>query len=118
MIFLQVEIYIFNQHTATFLEAAKPVWESVTNEPRCLSFEMFQTADPSDANVTVFRLVEVWDADEEWFMTVQAQKDYYKSYFELVKQISAKPVAFTFWKRLDGWCSAKKEWTDKLLSKT
>lgn len=107
MIAPQVDIFVNKSNTDVFLEALKPCWEAVTKEPRCMFFDIFHTSDPTDENIEIFRIIEVWDADEEWFVNVQGKKEYYKPYFELMNKLSVKPKKFSIWQRMDQWFSVR-----------
>ncbi|KAF2804313.1 uncharacterized protein BDZ99DRAFT_398244 [Mytilinidion resinicola] len=92
----QATITIKPEDVPTFLKELQPIYEKVTAEPQCISFEVFQSTD----NPGVIHLVENWTESVQWFMEVQAKKEYYKAYFEAIKPLFVEPLKFQIFNRL------------------
>ena len=65
---LQVTVWIAPENKAAFLAAAKPIIESVTAEPECTYFEVFEAEDEPGC----IHWVENWDQTSKWLMEVCA----------------------------------------------
>ena len=64
-------------------DAHREVWSACGKEPECLLFDVYQ--DPKDKGV--FRFVEVWSKDREWFEKEQLTKPYYETLWERSKPL-------------------------------
>lgn len=63
-----VTIQVASENVEKFKEAHRPVWAQCAREEECLLFDVFQ--DPNCPGL--FRFVEIWDRDREWFEKVNA----------------------------------------------
>jgi len=63
---LHVTIQVAPENAEAFLAALRPTWAGCSSEPECLFFDVFQ--DPKTPGL--FRFVELWSKDREWFETV------------------------------------------------
>ncbi|KAK5168833.1 uncharacterized protein LTR77_006142 [Saxophila tyrrhenica] len=75
---LFVDFYVQEHLIADWKEAHRPVWDHCAKEPECLLFDVFE--DPTD--IGLFRLVEVWNATQQWFESEQLSKPYYATLWE------------------------------------
>ncbi|KAF2820551.1 hypothetical protein CC86DRAFT_374248 [Ophiobolus disseminans] len=102
---LHVRITVGLEHIEAFLAALKPAYLAVIAEPENVYFEVFQNPD----NLGEFRFVEHWNASVEWFLTVQAKKEYYVPYQTTIKEMYVKPREIEIWKRMGGteWRNVK-----------
>src|SRR2546423_5908100 len=64
---LHVTIQVAPHDVDAFLEALRPCWEGCVSEKENLFFDVFQ--DPETPGL--FRFVELWSEDKEWFYAVQ-----------------------------------------------
>ena len=101
---LFVDFYVQPTRIEDWKEAHRPVWTACGSEKECVLFDVFQ--DPDD--VGHFRLVEVWDADREWFETHQFKKPYYDTLWAKSKPTWAKEMKITYLDRLGEGCSYRK----------
>ncbi|KAK6367973.1 hypothetical protein LTS17_010126 [Exophiala oligosperma] len=62
--------------------------------------------DPEDPSH--FRLVEIWDADREWFETKQLTKPYYATLWEKSRPTWQKEVVINYFERLGEGCRFRK----------
>jgi len=105
---LHVTIKIDPSKTQPYLEALRPAYECVVHEPECVFFDMFH----SDDEPGLFRFVEGWTKDKEWFMKHQLTKPYYHPYEEATKPMWTEPPKFLFTNRIDGWSTVSKEYLE------
>ena len=75
---LHVTIQVAPHDVPAFLEALRPCWAGCASEEENLFFDVFE--DPETPGL--FRFVELWSKDKEWFFDVQFKKPYYKPYLE------------------------------------
>jgi len=87
-----------------FKLAHRPVWTACTAEPNCLLFDVFHLPD----NPGLFRLVEVWDADREWFETKQLTKLYYEELWKKSRPTWEREVEIEYFEREGEGCSYRK----------
>ena len=107
---LQVTYYISREHIDSFFEAIRPVWEAVVREEKFRFFDIFTMPDPTDPNIEIVRLIEVWEANREWFMDVQVQKEYYQPYLKAIAHMQPKERTFEWMGRREGWCAISKDY--------
>ncbi|KAF2200270.1 hypothetical protein GQ43DRAFT_441713 [Delitschia confertaspora ATCC 74209] len=109
---LHVKITIAPSNLQPFLDALRPVYESVISEPENLFFEAYTSTtkdEQTGEELQLIKFVENWVGTPEWFMTVQMQKPYYKEYRETTVPMFVRPREHEFWSRLPGkeWVSVK-----------
>ena len=80
-LFLYVTIRVSPSDVPAFLEAFRPCWEGVVSEPENIYFDV--TQDPERPGL--FRFVEVWTKDKEWFLSNQLNKPYYEPYLKITQ---------------------------------
>lgn len=68
---LHVTITVDPANIAAFLAAFRPVYEAVVAEPDCTYFEVFHSIDEPG----VFRFVENWSKDPQWFKEVSELRE-------------------------------------------
>ncbi|KAF1954591.1 hypothetical protein CC80DRAFT_493718 [Byssothecium circinans] len=104
---LHVTYYINPAKADDFLAALRPAYEGVIAEPECIFFEVYTSRNEPGT----FKLVENWNATEEWMMNVQLKKDYYKPYLAAIESMQVKPREFEILTRMAGneWVSVSKE---------
>ncbi|KAF2110733.1 hypothetical protein BDV96DRAFT_650836 [Lophiotrema nucula] len=105
---LFVTFYIKLDRIEEWKEAHRPVWAACAAEPECLLFDFF--SDPLHPGV--FRLVEVWSRDREWFEREQLTKDYYKTLWEKSEPTYEKERAIEYFEREGEGCSYKQGYLD------
>lgn len=102
---LFVDFYIHTDRIEEWKTAHRPVWEACAAEPECLYFDVFYNAnDPGH-----FRLVEIWNASQEWFEKHQLTKPYYKTLWEGSKPTWRKEFKIEYLQRLGEGMSYKPE---------
>ncbi|KAI1085346.1 hypothetical protein F5B20DRAFT_141013 [Whalleya microplaca] len=84
---LQVTIYLAPENVEKFLAVFKTVFDVVSAEPECLSFEVYKS--PTEPGKLSW--VENWSKPKEWFMEHQITKAYYKEYLETTEPMFIKP---------------------------
>ncbi|KAL8834993.1 MAG: hypothetical protein Q9170_003514 [Blastenia crenularia] len=78
-----VNITVAPSSADEFLRRARPTIDLIAAEPKCLFFELFQSADQPGR----FKIVENWAMTQEQFMKEQMTKAYYKPYEEATKPL-------------------------------
>jgi quinol monooxygenase YgiN len=101
---LFVDFYVQVSKIEDWKAAHRPVWVACGNEPECLLFDVFH--DPADPGH--FRLVEVWDADREWFESKQLTKPYYAELWDKSRPTWEKEVVINYFEREGEGCSFRK----------
>jgi len=96
---LHVTIKVAPHNVQNFLDALRPCWECCIQEPENLFFDVYHS--PSEPGV--FRFVEVWSKDREWFVEHQITKSYYGPYIALTQPMWLEPREIAFSERLAGW---------------
>jgi quinol monooxygenase YgiN len=99
---LHVTIRVAPENIKPFLEALRPCWQGVVNEPECVFFDVFHDS----ANPGTFRFVECWTKDEKWFREVQLKRSYYEPYNTITAQMWLVPRELQFMDRVEGWSFA------------
>ncbi|KAL1860256.1 hypothetical protein Daus18300_009310 [Diaporthe australafricana] len=80
------------------------IFNIVSAEPECLSFELFRFADKPNK----MKWVENWSKSAEWFMTQQATKDYMKPYMEVTDPLLTGEKEWEILERFGGdWARAQ-----------
>lgn len=105
---LFVDFHVRPSQIEEWKAAHRPVWEACGKEPECLLFDVFH--DPQDPGH--FRLVEVWNADRDWFETKQLTKPYYATLWEKSKPTWEKEVVINYFEREGEGCNYRKEFLD------
>jgi quinol monooxygenase YgiN len=103
---LLVTIRIDPDNIEEFLRALRPCWEACSQEPECIYFEIFH----SEAEPGLFRFVEIWTKDEEWFREHQLTKPYYGPYEAITNPMLLEPKGLDFFNRAKGWSYVDKEY--------
>lgn len=125
---LFVTFYVQPHLISEWKTAHRPVWAALATEPRCLLFDVFSEpahyAPSTSSSSTIahkagirtepsyvrFRLVEVWDADKEWFEREQLTKPYYEELWKGSRPTWAKEMEIEWFQREGEGCSWKKEY--------
>ncbi|KAK4059006.1 hypothetical protein Trihar35433_11267 [Trichoderma harzianum] len=103
---VHVTITIDPTNTSAFLTAFRRIYEIVAAEPECTYFEVFQSLEEPG----VFRFVENWSKDVQWFKEVQLTKAYYRPYLEATEPMWIKPRSIKYFERFSGeWLTVKPE---------
>ncbi|KAI1116532.1 hypothetical protein F5Y14DRAFT_439939 [Nemania sp. NC0429] len=104
---VHVTISVDPSNRDAFLSALKPTFDKVITEPLNIFFEIYEDAKTPG----VFKLVENWNMTLDHMMTVQRQKDYYKSYHKIVDPMFTQPLVVEIYNRMPGneWASVKKD---------
>lgn len=87
---LFVKIWVPESFVPEFWTHFKPAYDAVINEPECRFFLVC----PNPQEPGCLSWIEGWSKDVDWFMGVQAQKDYYKPYLEATEKVFTKPRQF------------------------
>lgn len=96
---LHVTIQIDPSNVEVFLKELRPVWAACCREPECLYFEVAHS--PTEPGL--FRFVEVWTKDKEWFLEHQITKPYYEPYLSITTPMWTADRKLEFFERVDGW---------------
>ncbi|KAL7904766.1 hypothetical protein GGI35DRAFT_194646 [Trichoderma velutinum] len=103
---VHVTITIDPANTTAFLAAFRRIYEIVAAEPECTYFEVFQSLEEPG----VFRFVENWSKDVQWFKEVQLTKEYYTPYLEATEPMWIKPRSIKYFERFsEEWLTVKPE---------
>ncbi|UKZ76910.1 hypothetical protein TrVFT333_004625 [Trichoderma virens FT-333] len=101
---LHVTITIDPANISAFLAAFRPVYKAVVAEPDCTYFEVFHSLEEPG----VFRFVENWSKDPQWFKENQLTKAYYIPYVEATEPMWIKPRSLKFFERFsEEWVTLK-----------
>ncbi|KAH7394307.1 hypothetical protein BKA66DRAFT_438668 [Pyrenochaeta sp. MPI-SDFR-AT-0127] len=109
---VHVSVTVAPENAQKFLELFRSIYETVSAEPECVFFEVYQNpATPGE-----FKFVENWNGTQEWFREVQMQKEYYKPYVAVTEPLWIKPREIEIWERMPGnaWVTVKKGLTEKV----
>ncbi|TGJ87860.1 hypothetical protein E0Z10_g954 [Xylaria hypoxylon] len=95
---VHIKITIDPKHTEDFLEAFGPVSQKVLAEPLNTYFELFR----DDHHPGVLKLVENWNATQDYMMKAQLEKEYYKEFHEVIKPMLLKPFEVEMYSSIPG----------------
>ena len=91
-----------------YLEAFRPAWEGLTQEPNCRFFDLFSAPDPTDSNIEILRSVQVWDdTSEEWIKNELTHKPYVLPFLESTKHMLVRRSPNEIFERKEGWCAVR-----------
>ncbi|KAB2578418.1 hypothetical protein DBV05_g3034 [Lasiodiplodia theobromae] len=82
-----------------------PAFERVSNEPECLSFELFRYPDEPNK----VKWVESWSKSKEWFLENQFTKAYMKPYLDATDKLMIGEKQWEVVERFGGKWSAARE---------
>lgn len=105
MISVHVTIKVASSNAESFQTLLRPCWQGCVKEEECLFFDVFTTKQEPD--VTVFRFVEVWTGDLQWFTEVQTKKSYYEPYLSLTMPMWVEERKIEVLDRVPGWLHIK-----------
>ncbi|KAK5086316.1 hypothetical protein LTS08_004374 [Lithohypha guttulata] len=84
------------EHVEEWLETEYEAWKVVHNQPECILFEILR--DPERPNV--FRLLECWTKDKEWFDNVQIRTPAYDKLWKLIERgVTEEPPSLEYYDR-------------------
>lgn len=126
---LFVTFFIQPHLVSQWKEAHRPVWAACAAEPKCLLFDVFSEPENYAAKSSAqadtlakkagvntepeyvrFRLVEVWDADKDWFEREQLTKPYYETLWKGSRPTWAKEMEIEWFEREGEGCSYKQQY--------
>jgi quinol monooxygenase YgiN len=94
----QVTIKIDPTNIEKFLEALRPCWLAVREDPECLCFDVFHSSSAPGT----FLFIEVWGKDNDWIEKHHLTKEYFKKYCEATESMWLEKEVKAF-DRLKDW---------------
>jgi len=101
---LHITMYTKPEDQEKLIETLKIVHDALQNEPKCLYFSVFKSANTQYTPEGTVRVVEIWDTDLITVMSILRVNDWWTGVEEAIQALSIKPNAYDVdvWTGVDG----------------